>query len=71
MKAVSQKAEQVLRSYLIRCHSIIAGDYPEITGMAPDNAADYLLHLQRTGRIRIELMTRGTSSVLECRIVSL
>ena len=71
MEAVSQKAERVLRSYLIRCHSIISDDYPEIAGMAPANAADYLLHLQRTGRIRIELMTRDTSSVIECRIVSL
>ena len=60
-------AKAVLRSYLIRCHRIIALDYPDIAEMAPENAADYLLHLRKTNRIIIELDT-GADELIHCRI---
>ncbi len=62
-------AEEVLRSYLIRCHRIIAQDYPEIAEMSPENAADYLLHLRKTNRIIIELDT-GADELIGCKITN-
>lgn len=58
----------VVRGYLIRCHRNISRDYPEVAGMSPTNAADFLLHLQDTGRIRIELFNE-TDVLIGCRIV--
>lgn len=58
----------VVRGYLVRCHRAISRDYPEVVGMAPDNAADFLLHLQDTGRIRIELYNE-TPVIIGCRII--
>ena len=69
-KTDTQVAEEVLRKYLIRCHRIISKDYPEIAGMAPTNAADFLLHLRNAGRIRIELFSESPTRI-GCRIVEL
>ncbi len=63
-----QAAEKVLRSYLIRCHSTVALDCPEIAEMDPVGAADYLLHRRRTDRIRIELDT-GPDMLVRCKII--
>lgn len=62
-------AQEVLRSYMIRCHRIIAQDYPEIAEMSPENAADYLLHLRKTNRIIIELDT-GADDLIHCKITN-
>ena len=56
-KTINRKAKDLLRRYLIRCHGIISADYPEITEMPPENAADYLIHLRDTGRITITMDT--------------
>jgi len=69
-KTDAQVAEEILRNYLIRCHPMISEDYPEVAGMAPAKAADFLIYLQNTGRIRIELFNR-TPSRIGCRIVEL
>ena len=45
----------VIRGHLVRCHRTINQDHPEVARMSPRNAADFLLHLQDTGRIKIEL----------------
>ena len=69
-KTEDQALEDVLRKYLIRCHTIISKDYPEIAGMDPVNAADFLIHLRNTGRIQIELFNE-TPTLIGCRIVEL
>ena len=69
-KTTAQVAEDLLRKHLIRCHRVISKDYPEIAGMAPANAADFLLNLRNTGRIRIELFNE-TPTLIGCRIVEL
>jgi len=66
----AQVVEKVLRSYLIRCHRTVSHDYPEIRNMEPEKAADYLLHLRRTGRIEIQLY-RKTQDRIGCRITVL
>ena len=69
-KTTEQVAREVLRNYLIRCHRIISKDYPEVANMEPANAADYLLHLQDTERIAIQLYTKSSEKVA-CRITDL
>jgi len=64
----SQVVEKVLRSYLIRCHRIVSDEYPEIKGMEPEKAADFLLHLRRTGRIDIQLYMQDENRI-GCRIM--
>ena len=66
---IEEKAQTVLKSYLIRCHKTISADYPEIANMPPENAADYLIHLRDTGRITITLDTVG--SQVECQLENL
>jgi len=66
-KTAQQVADDVLRNYLIRCHRTVSHDYPEISNMAPTNAADYLMHLRNTGRIRIKLFNK-TPNLIGCRI---
>ena len=65
-----QIARKVLRSYLVRCHHIITDDYPEISNMSADGSADYLLHLQDTGRIHITLYKKDGNR-LACKITDL
>ena len=69
-KTDSEVVEQILRSYLIRCHRLVSKEYPEIAGMDPTKAADYLLHLRRTGRIEIKLYNK-TSTLIGCKITEL
>ncbi len=68
-ETIEEKAQTVLKSYLIRCHKTISADYPEIANMPPENAADYLIHLRDTGRITITLDTVG--SQVECQLENL
>jgi hypothetical protein len=69
-KTTEQVAREVLRNYLIRCHRTISTDYPEVANMEPADAADYLLHLQDTGRIAIQLYAKS-SAKMACRITDL
>ena len=62
-----QVARKLLRSYLIRCHSIISREYPEIAHTPPVESADYLLHLKDTGRIEITLYSKSGNSI-GCKI---
>jgi hypothetical protein len=62
-----QAIEKILRNWLIRCHKKISKDYPEVAGMEPAQAADFLLHLRKTGRIEIELFNE-TPTRIGCRI---
>lgn len=66
-KTDEQVAEDVLRKYLVRCYRTVSRGYPEIAGMAPTNAADYLIHLRNTGRIRISLFNKAPN-LIGCRI---
>jgi hypothetical protein len=63
-----QVAEKALRSYLIRCHRTVADEYPEIRGMEPEKAADFILHLRRTGRIDVQLYMKDQNRI-GCRIM--
>ena len=65
-----QVARTVLRNYLVRCHRIISDDYPEIANMSPEDSADFLLHLQDSGRICINLHKKG-SNLIACKITEL
>ena len=65
-----QVARKLLRSYLVRCHSIISREYPEIANTPPEESADYLLHLKETGRIDITLYNKSSDSI-GCRITEL
>ena len=64
---MTQVAEKVLRSYLIRCHRIVSDEYPEIRNMEPERAADFLLQLRKTGRIDIQLYMKDQNRI-GCRI---
>ena len=65
-KTLQEKAQKVLRNYLIRCHKTVSDDYPEIANMPPEKAADYLIHLKNSGRIKITLDAVG--SQIKCQI---
>ncbi len=67
MIPIEQAARELLRRHLIRCHGSIAEDFPEVAGMDPVNATDYLLHLKDTGRVQIELYNK-TPTLIGCRI---
>jgi len=62
--------DAALREYLIGAHPALSVNYPEVAGLDPVNAADFLLHLRKTGRIRIELFNESPSR-LGCRIIEL
>jgi len=69
-KTTEQVVEEILRSHLIRCHGIISKEYPEIAGMTPVNAADYLLYLKHTGRVAITLHNKSPT-LIGCKIAEL
>jgi hypothetical protein len=64
-----QVARKVLRSYLVRCHRLISKDYSGIANMSPEESADFLLHLQDTGRIDIKLNPDG--DLIRCEITEI
>ena len=59
-----------LRDYLVRNYAVISANYPEVAGLEPENAADFLVHLQNTGRILIELSHEAPARA-SCRIIEL
>lgn len=63
-------AAERLRNYLVRNYAVISANYPEVAGLEPANAADFLLHLQNTGRILIELIHESPARAI-CRIIEL
>jgi len=69
-QTTEQIARKLLRSYLVRCHRLVSREYPEIVSMPPEESADYLLHLQDTGRIDIALYSKSGTSI-GCRITEL
>ena len=69
-KTTDEVAEQVLRNDLIRCHRFVSKDYAEIARREPTKAADYLLHLRKTGRIEITLFNKSPGEI-GCKIVDL
>ena len=69
-KTTEEITHELLRNYFIRCHGIVSQEYPEIAGMTPENAADYLLHLKKTGRVDIKLYYKSLTQ-LGCRITEL
>ena len=69
-KTTEQASRELLRNYLIRCHRIVSKEYPEVANMEPANAADFLLHLQDTKRIDIQLYSKSSEQI-GCRITEL
>lgn len=69
-KTSEQVARKVLGSHLVRCHRSISKDYTEIANMSAEGSADFLLHLQDTGRIDIKLYNQGSDRI-GCRITEL
>lgn len=70
-KAIDDKAAvAALREYLIFSHSVLSVNFPEVAGLDPVKAADFLIHLRKTGRIRIELFNESPARI-GCRIIEL
>jgi len=65
--SLEEVTDKILRDYLIRCHHIISKDYQEIKDMKPENAADFLMHLRKTGKIDIKL--KCIDNRIRCKII--
>lgn len=65
-KTMEQAADEMLRSYLIRCYATVSKQYPPITGMNPDEGVGCLFKLRNEGKIRISLDSVG--ELVECKI---
>lgn len=64
--SMEQAAENVLRSYLVRCFSKVKKQYPPISAMNPVDGVEELLRLKREGKLTIQLATVG--NIIECKI---
>jgi len=65
--SLEEAADEVLRDYLVRCHHIISKDYQKIKDMKPENAANFLMHLRKTGKISIKL--KCIDNRIHCKII--
>ncbi|MDX2504062.1 MAG: hypothetical protein QNL62_06250 [Gammaproteobacteria bacterium] len=63
---IKQIAENVLRSYLVRCFSDVSKQYAEVSEMSPEDGVDILLKLKNENKINIELDTVG--DFIKCTI---
>lgn len=63
---IEQAAHDVKRSFLIRCFSKVAKQYPPVMSMLPEEGADELLRLEQENIITIELKSEGY--IINCRI---
>jgi hypothetical protein len=61
-----QAAENIVRSYLLNCYSIVSKQYLPIADMTPQEGVDYLIKLRKAGEIEIKIKT--VNELLECRI---
>lgn len=69
-KTLDTVADGLLRKNLLQCYESISRSYPEFSNLEPAKAADYLMYLRNTGRIRIELFNE-TPTLIGCRIIDL
>lgn len=69
-KTLDTVADGLLRKNLEQCYEAISRAYPEFADLEPAKAAEYLIHLRNTGRVRIELFNE-TPALIGCRIVDL
>lgn len=69
-KTLDTVADGLLRKNLVQCYEAIGRAYPEFSNLEPAKAADYLIYLRNTGRIRIELFNEAPALV-GCRIIDL
>ena len=65
-KSIEQAAEDVLRSYLLRCFFEVSQKYPAVKAMTPEDGVEELLRLKREKKIKIELTTVNDS--VDCTI---
>jgi hypothetical protein len=65
-KSLEQAADEVLRSYLIRCYATVSKQYQPIAGMNPEEGVRHLLNLRNEEKIRITLGSVG--ELIECTI---
>ena len=65
-KSIKQGAEDVLRSYLLRCFSEVSKQYPAVIAMSPEDGVAELLRLRRENKIIIELTT--VENMVDCTI---
>lgn len=65
--SIEEVADSILRDYLIRCHHIISKNYQEIKDMGPENAATFLMHLRKMGKIDIKL--KCIDNKIRCKII--
>lgn len=65
-QSIEQAAENVLRSYLIRCFSDVSRQFPQVSMMKPEDGAEELLRLRNKKEIIIDLVTVGNK--IKCNI---
>lgn len=66
-KSMEQVADDILRSYLLRCFMTISKQYQPIANMSPEQGVAYLFELRKEGKIRISLTTVDEN--IECTII--
>jgi len=45
-KSIEQVADEVLKSYLIRCYATVSKQYQPIASMKPEEGVEYLFKMQ-------------------------
>ncbi len=65
-KSIEQVADEVLKSYLIRCYATVSKQYQPIASMKPEEGVEYLFKLRNEGKIRISLDNVG--EIVDCTI---
>ncbi|MBL7131248.1 MAG: hypothetical protein ISS45_07605 [Candidatus Omnitrophica bacterium] len=65
--SLEEVTDKILRDYLIRCHRIMSKDYQEIKDMKPEDSANFLMHLRKTGKIDIKF--KCIDNRIRCKII--
>jgi hypothetical protein len=65
-KSKEQVADELLKSYLIRCYATVTKQYPLIESMPPEKGVEHIFRLRNEGKIRISLDITG--ELIDCTI---
>ena len=58
-KSKEHVADELLKSYLIRCYATVSKQYQPIESMPPEKGVEHLFKLRNEGKIRISLDSTG------------
>ena len=65
-KSKEQVADELLKSYLIRCYATVSKQYQPIASMKPEEGVEHLFKLRNEGKIRISL--DSVDEIIDCTI---